>query len=387
MEENENNDSPWGDLDLTALGDIVELVDQENTEQVSVDEDKKSSDNDEQFPFQIEEDEENETETKKEPEKKEDKTGDPSSQETKESGSDKFPLTPYAKLLVEEGVLQDFDVEKFDGTADSLIDAFRNQVGKYVEEYKNTLDPRIKWLQDNIEEGVPLEALLQLDRQKIVLSSLTEKDVSENVDLQKNIAREYLRRTTQWTDARVEKEVNRLADVGELESEAKEFFGELKGITAKEEEYLKVQAQKEREEAIKQQRQVLDTFKAKLEETKEIIPGTEISKPVKEKIFKVLTTPVAYDELGRPISAIAKARADNPLEFEMKLAYLFEITNGFKDWTSLISTGKKKAIQDFEAAAGRLDANKAGGGFYKDDSASSRKTNEILEGMKAFQRR
>jgi hypothetical protein len=379
--ENENDDSPFGGLDLTALGELAEYVDIENTKEIE--EEKESSDNDaDNFPFQLEEEEEEE---KIEPKKEEkEKTEAPSSQETE--GSDKFPLTPYAKLLVEEGVLQDFDIEKFDGSADSLIDAFKTQIGKHVEEYKSTLDPRVKWLQDNIEEGVPLEALLRLDKERILFSSLSDKDLTENVDLQKNIVREYFRRTTTgWSDARIEKEVNRLSDVGDLEAESKEFFEELKGITVKEELYLKNKAQQEKEVAIKQQKEILDNFKKKLEETKEIIPGNEVPKNVKENMFKILTTPVAYDEVGNPINAIAKARAENPMDFEMKLSYLFEITKGFKDWSSLFSSGKKKAIQEFEAAAGRLDIQKPG--YYKDQTVSTQKTKEILEGMKAFRGR
>lgn len=383
----ENNDSPFGEFDLTALGEFAELIDQENTEQTqneSNTEENSSNDDDGEFPFQLDEEEENE-ESKESDQK--DKSGDPSSQETSEKDSKKFPLTPYAKLLVEEGVLQNFDIEKFDGSADSLIDAFKNQVSVHVEEYKNTLDPRIKWLQDNIEEGVPLEALLRLDKEKITFSSLSEKDLEENEDLQKNIVREYFRKTTTgWSDTRIEKEVNRLADIGDLKAESKEFFEELKGLTAKEEEQMKVQAQKEQEEAIRKQKDILDTFKKKLEETKEIIPGTEVSKQVKETIYKVLTTPVGYDNFGMPMNAIAKARSENPIEFEMNLAYIFEVTKGFKDWSSLISTGKKRAIQEFEEAAARLDVNKGTSG-YRDNTASSKKTDDILEGMRVFGRK
>jgi hypothetical protein len=386
-EFDESNDSPFGDFDLTSLSDLAEFVDEENTQQVNTQNEEtneESSNDDEQFPFQSDDEETDEQETDEQESNKE-KPGDPSSQD--KDKSQKFPLTPYAKLLVEEGVLQDFDIENFDGTADGLINAFRGQVAKQVDEYKNTLDPRIKWLQDNIEEGVPLEALLRLDKEKIQFSSLTDKDIEENADLQKNIAREYFRRTTNgWSEARIEKEIKRLDDMGDLKDESKEFFEELKTFSAQEEEYLKQQAKRETEEAVKKQKDILDNFKRKLEDTKEIIPGTEVSKQVKESIYKVLTTAVAYDEVGTPLNAIAKARAENPLEFEMNLAYIFEITKGFKDWSQLVSTGKKKAIKEFEEAAARLDVQKSGG-MYRDDTASTRKTNEILEGMKLFGKR
>jgi hypothetical protein len=43
------------------------------------------------------------------------------------------------------------------------------------------------------------------------------------------------------------------------------------------------------------------------------------------------------------------------MEFEIKLAYLFELTNGFKDWGSLTTTGKKQAYKNFEEAARSID--------------------------------
>ena len=306
---------------------------------------------------------------------------DPSSHDNTKS-KDSF-LTPYAKLLMDEGVLQDFELEKFDGTADGLVEAFRQQVNKHVEDYKQTLDPRVKWLQDHVEAGVPLETLLNIDKERVQLSQITPEVLSGDKDLQKNIVKQYLKATTNgWSDAKIQKEVDRLDDLGELETEANESFEMLKQHNLQQEQQLVAQAQAERERMIQEQQKTLDTFKKNLDETKEIIPGIQVTPLIKDRIFKTLTTPVAQDAQGNPLNAIAKARAENPLEFEMKLAYLFELTKGFSDWTPLGKTGKKNAIKEFEEAARRLDYNTPASGSEPVLDKASQK--EILNAMRMF---
>lgn len=310
---------------------------------------------------------------------------DPSSSDTKKPQKDSF-LTPYAKLLMDEGVLQDFDIEKFDGTADGLVDAFRQQLTRHVEEYKQTLDPRVKWLQDHVEMGVPLETLLNIDKERVELSKITPELLSSNEDVQKDIVRRYLKNTTNgWSDAKIEKEVGRLADLGELADEAKESFELLKQIDLQREAQLAQEAQQMRDQALQQQQEALNNFKSTLDKTTEIIPGLQVTPIVRDKIFKMLTTPVAQDNNGTPLNVIAKARAENPMDFEIKLAYLFEITKGFSNWDALGTKGKKSAIKEFEEAARAMDMNKQQGGGSAPvyDKASQK---EILKAMGMFGR-
>jgi len=46
---------------------------------------------------------------------------------------------------------------------------------------------------------------------------------------------------------------------------------------------------------------------------------------------------------------------ENPVEFELKLHYLFEVTKGFTDFSKLTEKGKKDATKSFEAAVSDLD--------------------------------
>lgn len=278
------------------------------------------------------------------------KNKDLSPQNTKESSR----LTPYFKLLVGEGFFD--SSEEWDGTAEGLMELEYNKFNKWKEEYKTeTLSPRVKWLQDNLEEGVPFEELLKLDRQSVVYESITDEQLTENVELQKLVATEYYRETTKFSEDRIQREIKRLEDANELETESKTFSKELNDIIAEKKQTALENAKIERANNEKAQQKALADFKETLTKTAEIIPGMKINSIMRDKIYATLTTPVEIDKNGTPLNKIAKARMENPLDFEIKLAYIFELTNGFKNWESMTTAGRKQAYINFEQEAARLD--------------------------------
>lgn len=276
----------------------------------------------------------------------------PSSDENEKSSR----LTPYFKLLMEEGVFDENDEKEWDGTTNGLLDIRHKKQQAQWEQYKGeTLDPRTKWLQDNLEQGVALEDLLKVDKESVALDQITDEGLDENIELQKTIAKEYFRKTTRLSPERIEKQIKMLEDTGELIGESKAFNSELKEINQAEKVQLLEQAKVEAANAEKAQAEALTNFKQTLDKTEEVIPGMKVNSIMRDKIYNTLTTSVAVDEGGNPINKIAEARAADPLNFEIKLAYLFELTNGFTDYSALGTTGKKKAFSDFERAAKELD--------------------------------
>lgn len=285
-------------------------------------------------------------------EQEEDTQESPSSQETKDSS----PFTPFAKLLVEEGATPNLNLEQFDGTPQGLIKAIQDEIEYNVSMYKESLDPRVKWLQDNVDEGVALEDLLAIDKQRVTLNSINEETLATDETLQKQIVREYLKETTKFNDALINKQIERLEATGDLTDEAKGYFNELKQLNVVKEQQAIQQAKLQQQEFQKQQEKVLSDFKETLEKTEEIIPGIKLNRIIKDQIFKTLTTPVAQDpNTGAPINAIAKSRAEDPINFEKNLAYVWLATKGFKDFSILGSAGKKSAMADFENALKKSD--------------------------------
>lgn len=276
----------------------------------------------------------------------------PSSQDIKESS----PFIPYAKLLVEEGITPNFNIEEFDGTPEGLLKAVQGEIQYGINKYKEeNLHPRVKWLQDNLEEGVALEDLLKVDSQRMTLAQITSETL-DNVDVQKNVARMFLKETTRFNESSIEKTIERLEATGDLGEESKVFFEELKQINAAKEQQLQLQAKQEREMAAKQQQEALNTFKTTLDGKKEVVSGIPLSQGMRDAIYKTLTTPVDVDKAtGMPLNEIAVARAKDPINFEINLAYLFKATKGFTDWSVFGTAGKKAAIKEFEDSVRKID--------------------------------
>ena len=279
---------------------------------------------------------------------------EPSSQEINKDSS---RLTPYFKLLVEEGLLDSEYENDWDGTTQGLVDLEYKKFNQWKEQYKTEgLDPRVKWLQDNLEEGVPFEELLKIDKEATELEAITEDVLEGNLELQKKVAYNYFKKTTRFSDETINKSIQRLEDANELESEAKLYSRELLSINEQEKAQALENARNERIQAEKQQQEVLSNFKKTLDGVQEVIPGLKVTNILKERVFNTLTTAIDVDEkTGMPINKISKARMENPMDFEIKLAYLFELTNGFTDWSPLGATGKKQAYKNFEEAAKNID--------------------------------
>lgn len=310
-------------------------------------------------------------------EEQEEDTGDsPSSQETKDSS----PFTPFAKLLVEEGATPNLNLEEFDGTPEGLVKAVQNEIEYNINMYKEGLNPKVKWLQENLEEGVALEQLLSIDKQRVALDAINEETLNSDESLQKQIVREYLKESTKFSDALIDKQIERLEATNDLAEEAKTSFTELKTLNAAKEQEAKATAQQQREAYQKQQQEILDNFKSSLDKTEEIIPGLKLNQSVRDQIFKTLTTPVTKDPTtGAPMNAIAKARLEDPINFEKNLAYVWLVTKGFKDFSTLSSSGKKTAMKELEDALNKGNYTSSKQTVKSPDSSYVKELKESIE--------
>lgn len=370
IEKQENQEQNlFNDFDLTAMTEMSAFIENKKKEVIEEQE-------------QPEEINDSEVQFDENGEPVEEKVEDPPSNDNNESNSSSI-YTAIANFLQEGGLLQPLEQGKEISTAEDLLKVYDQQIEYRVNQYKESLDPRIKWLQDNLEQGVPMEKLLQIDADNITYNSIEESSLTSNIDLQKQIVRDYYKRSTRFSNERIEKEINRLDDLSELESEAKSSLTELKSLLQVEEQTAIRQAQQEREAAILAQQKALETFKKSVEETTEIIPGVQLSTLMKDKIYKAVVTPVAQDNMGNPINKIGKHRMENPLDFEFKLAAIYEYTNGFTDFSVFKTPAKKAAITELEKAAQRLDLQKNTGNLNT-SRLSPETTKEIFKSMEGF---
>lgn len=264
------------------------------------------------------------------------------------------PLIPYAKYLKEEGILPNFNLEEFDGSIEGLREGMFKEIMGGVDAYKESLPETLKHLINNYEEGVPLERLLEINSQKTKYTSITEEEL-ENEDIQKSLVREYLTQTTKFSKEKIEKEINRLADLQELEEEAKTILPELVALQTEEEKAAIEQVRIQRENEEKQRLQQLEELRTAVESIEEVIPGNKLSTSMKQRIYKNLTTPVANTEQGIPVNKLGAYRMKNPVQTEIILNYIFEATNEFKDWSVFNKGAKRTVITELESAAREVE--------------------------------
>lgn len=310
----------------------------------------------------------------------------PSSDNTPEGSSSQL-YTAIAKLFMEDGLLQsneaeDFNVQDAAGFTELFKNEFQQQLEYNLNQYKETLDPRVRHLQEAMEKGIPFETALQFDRDNVTYTSITEDSLSDNTELQKQIVRDYYKRSTRFSDERIDKEISRLDDLGELDVEAKSSLTELQALVKVEEEQAIAKAQQDAQAAYEAQQKTLEDFKKTIEESKEVIPGVPMNNIMRDKVWKSMTTQVATDPYGNPINKIGQHRMENPLDFEFKLAAIYEYTNGFKDFSVFGNSTKKNVIKELENAAKAADLQKQYNISRPNQRINKQTTKDILDSMK-----
>ena len=254
-------------------------------------------------------------------------------------------------------LLEEQDLEGFDGSEEALIDSFRKREVRLglemVEDYKSQLPAEIKVLADNWEEGVPLNELLNIKSNQIRYSKVSDEKLEESIDTQKAIYAEYLRKTTKYSETKIEKEIQRLTDMDELYEESKEVLGELRKFEAEAEETLKRETKKQREIRMAENAREIKTYEKIVTETKEVIPGLKLDEKLQRDILNKIIHPVGINGYGEPVSYITTVRELDPYKFDMAVTYLASLTSNkegkpFEDWSKIVKAGETKAVKGLE---------------------------------------
>lgn len=286
--------------------------------------------------------------------------------ETEESSSDEespdssSPFYSLANALREEGALQSVDDEKLKNidNAKDLVDLLSDEFEESKNSYLSNLEATAKEAAEAIEKGVPLEQFKEAKAEEQYYENTSKEDLQESEDLQKEILKQDYKRRG-FSDERADKIIKNLEDTGELQDESETSLKELKESKKQETEQLKQQAEQERQEQEKQRKQELNKLHENIQSKNEIIPGLELKGKTKDKIYESMTTPVGQDGEGNPLDAVMQAWINDP-DYPVKVHYLHQITNGFTDFSKLINTSKKKAVEDLNQAV-NTGGNKAPG--------------------------
>lgn len=257
------------------------------------------------------------------------------SEEKTEDESNVYSLV--AQILKEDGLI---DTEF--KSSDEMVEVFSSAIKNGIDSYKEELPDAIKELINSYEEGVPFDEILNLKSNQIRLESIDNEQLEENVELQKSLYKNYLKSTTQFSDAKIEKEINRLVDLDELFESSKEAHEHLKELSKEAEQEMIEKAKEEKIEMEKAYQEQLNQLNDKIKKTTEIIPGVKISEKEQKELFKAITTPVETrgDQM---LNQVMLVREKDPFAFEMKLNYyiklgLFDETPKFDKLTKVAET-------------------------------------------------
>lgn len=271
-------------------------------------------------------------------------------EENKNSATQEELLKGWGDYFKENTILSEEDLEGFDGTAEGLTSAFQKRevrVGlEMVDDYKAQLPDVLKFLADNWEDGVPLTELLNIKSNQIRYSNITDEKIEESVDTQKAVYAEYLRKTTKYSETKIEKELARLVDLDDLKTEAKDALVDLKKQEQEAEDTIRRETKKEQLARTEENKKQIQTYEKLAKTTKEVIPGILLDDKIKADVLKKVITPIGIDGNGNPVSYIQSIRNEDPYSFDIKLNYLMVMTKGLTDFSKILTVGKTAATKD-----------------------------------------
>ena len=200
--------------------------------------------------------------------------------------------------------------------------------------------------------------------------AIDENEIKEDKELQKNLVAYHLTQTTKWSEAKIKKEVDRLADVDELEAEAFDAHKELKKLAIEAEKELRAQAKVAEAKKVKEAKETSEKIEKTVGALTEIIPGIKITDKEKQALLKAITKPVAYSADGKQISKAMQEKEKDPIKFELMLNYF--IDKGFFDgkFDIVLTKAKSESLKQLEEQA-RTTLSKVGKNHINPSSTGS----------------
>lgn len=282
----------------------------------------------------------------------------PLSDDTKENkdASGSFALA-FAKFQQDRGVISDFNEEELlkieeesgeVGMLEYLLDKSRESIFEEAKKMYAADKEELAEYFDLKDIGVDTETAKELAYQKGHFGNITEEDLTESEDLRRKVIEQHYKMTTNFNESKIKKLVENIFNLGEDETEAIEALEVIKESTKKQIEEVKKQTLKQQKMQQKLIEDARENMKKLIYETDEIIKGQKINKQTQKKLEEMILQPAAKDANGNALNAIWAKRAENPQEFDLKVAYLLHtgIFDGKID--KIKSKTKTEVVTGFE---------------------------------------
>ena len=297
--------------------------------------------------------------------------GDPISDETeegkKEGEETDSPYLNFARLLKENGVLPDANLEKIEGATD-LIDLVSAQIEAENGRYKESLPEAHQEILGMLESGFTQQEVIDFKKNEHLLDQVDETALSADATLQRNIYESWLK-SQNYSDKHIEKLL--AISEEELAQEAVQALGSLKEANVAQKDARAAQLEAEETARVAEQEQIVEDLKTQISSTKEIIPGRKITKAQKDKMLQLIMN-----------NELQKTRDKDPFGFAIKSAYL--LLEGIYDdkWDSVIKTAKTKVTQDFEKSIFNSSNRTGGVGSQTQETSSTEQTKALVDSLR-----
>lgn len=279
-----------------------------------------------------------------------------------------------ASSLAEDGALSNLSEDELKEVKDveSLVAAMKKQVD-------SMLDDTQKRINDALNAEMEAPRIQQYESAIRYLDTVTEDQIddesAEGEKLRKGIIYQY-QRSLGLDEDRANKMVDRAFKGGTDVEDAKEYLELLK--TYYKDEYQKeIDAGKQAiADRKKKQEEDVKKFKNSMLKDAHVLGDIEVDAKTRQQAFDNWMKPTFRSEDGNYQSAIQKYIAENPMDFQMKVALLFTMTDGFtkmgKVLNQTVKKEKKKAMQELEQVVNNTQRTPSGtlNLFGHDDNAT-----------------
>lgn len=264
-------------------------------------------------------------------------------------------FSSFANVLNEQGLLPSLDSNVKIETIEDLTEVFKTELNNQAKDY--IVEKIGEDGFEALEKGITLAEYQQYQNGVDTLNSIDPDALAENIELSKRIIlQDYIAQGLSEDKAyRFLEKTIELGDEAIIE-DAKTSLNSLKQIQEVKLEQAKEARNAELIAEQKKQEKIDNDLKNSIYNAKEIIQDLPMTKAMKEKVYKSITNIVSKSPDGVPENRLMKHRREDPIEFDKKLYYLYELTNQFTDFSALVSKSKSKAANDFEKV---LRANKS----------------------------
>jgi len=336
-------------VQLNIDGDISgldEYLNEDNTDEDvnndSTDDSSEKDTNDENIDHDGEEDDEDSGDSSQSEDL--DEEGDDSEQDATSPNL----YSSFATVLAEKGLLPSLNLEESKiEDIDSLTEVFKAEISNQARQ--RLIETIGEEGVEALDKGVSLLEYQQHQNNIQTLESVTDEVLENDIELSKNIIlQDYISQGI--SEARALRILEKTIDLGEdaILEDAKLSLASLKELQSIQLEKVKEERAAELARQNAQQEKIDNDLKNSIYREKEIIEGIKLDKNIQDKVYNSITKIVGTSPNGVAENKLMRERRENPIEFDTKLYYLYELTNGFKDFSKLIIKSKSKAASDLE---------------------------------------